>query len=363
MRSSIAICAIAEYVRSVTLRQPSDEAARAELSALAGTWTGMRTRVVSSCEEYDSSRHFDALLTDADGTYTVSFAPANRLPWPLRGVHRWNEGDLLRVNGTTLKIQQAVACLDFVWERDDLLDHLVNVCLVEEELAAREPLPVSDADIQARLDEFRRARGLFAVADTHNWLAKHGMSHRQLERRLADALRVELLAERVVGNAAADYLKAHGPELGIFPVMLASARSKQDLQELRRRTADPADWLTWAMTSGGNAREVRCHRIGAFDASPSLAALASDDVPVGTVSQVFPHRDAHALACKVGPTEHPEPSPELTRRVRDRLFAEWLAERRKYANVEWYWGSRDSTQDPRDRADLQAPVSQSNRFT
>lgn len=240
MSSSIAICAVAKYVRSVTLRQASDEDARAELEALAEPWTGLRIRLVSSCEEYDSSRHFDVLLADADGTYTVSFAPADGLPWPLRGVHRWSEGDLVRVNGTTLRIQQAVACLDFVWERDDLLDHLVNVCLVEEELAAREPFPVSDTDLQVRLDEFRRARGLFTAADTYEWLAQHGISHRQLEQRLADALRVELLAEQVVGNAVPDYAKANKSELGTFPVMLASARSHEDLQELKRRTADPA---------------------------------------------------------------------------------------------------------------------------
>jgi putative peptide maturation system protein len=295
-----------------------------------------------SCEEYDSSRHFDVLITDTDGTYTVSFAPADGLPWPLRGVHRWSEGDLVRVNGTTLRIQQAIACLDFVWERDDLLGHLVNVCLVEEELAAREPFPVSETDLQIRLDEFRRARDLFTATDTHEWLAQHGISHRQLEQRLADALRVELLAEQVVGNQVADYVKAHKSELGTFPGMLASARSHEDLQELRRRTADPADWLTWAATPDDDRREVRCYRIDAFDAPPSLAVLAPDDVPVGTVSQVFLHQDAHALAGKIGPTEPPEPGPELARRVRDRLFADWLAERRRHADVEWYWGRRNA---------------------
>ena len=115
MTDSAAICAIAEYVRSVTLRQLSQADARTELSSLSEAWAGLRARVVSSCEEYDSSRHFDVLLTDADGTYTVSFAPAGGLPWPLRGVHRWNEGDLLRVNGTTLRVQQAIASLDFLW--------------------------------------------------------------------------------------------------------------------------------------------------------------------------------------------------------------------------------------------------------
>jgi putative peptide maturation system protein len=342
MKNSAAICAIAEYVQSITLRQPSHEDAQAELSALTEAWAGLRARVVSSCEEYDSSRHFDVLLSDADGTYTVSFAAADGLPWPLRGVHRWNEGDLLRVNGTTLRVQQAIASLDFLWERDDLLDHLVNVCLVDDELAARAPFPVDDVDLQARLDEFRRARGLFTAADTHQWLARHGVSHRQLERRLADALRVELLAEQVVGDAVADYLRGRA-NLGIFPAMLASARSQEDLHELTHRAADLASWLTWAVTPCGDRREVRCYRIDAFEATPSLAVLASDDVPVGTVSQVFPHKEAYVRACKLGPTEQPEPSPELTRRMRDRLFADWLAERRRCADVEWYWGSRAVT--------------------
>jgi putative peptide maturation system protein len=361
MRSSDAICAIAEYVRSVTLGQLSDEDARAELSALAQPWNHLRARVVSSCEEYDSARHFDVLLTDSEGTYTVSFAPADGLPWPLRGVHRWNEGDLLRVNGTTLRIQQAIACLDFVWERDDLLDHLVNVCLVEEEIASREPFLVSDTDLQARLDEFRRTRGLFTVAATHEWLAQRGISHHQLERRLADTLRVELLADRVVGTRVEEYLKAHMPELGIFPVMLASARLQEDLQELKRWATSPASWIAWAVAPSGNSREVCSYRIDAFDASPALVALAPDDVPVGAVSQVFPHRDAHALACKLGPIELHEPSPQLTRRVRDRLFADWLAERRKYADVEWYWGSRNSTASPRNHDDLLTSPSQPNR--
>ena len=82
MRNSAAICGIANVavgdVRSPPMRMPG------RLSALTEAWTGLRARVVSSCEEYDTSRHFDVLLTDADGTYTVSFASADRLPWPLR---------------------------------------------------------------------------------------------------------------------------------------------------------------------------------------------------------------------------------------------------------------------------------------
>src|SRR5262249_1552776 len=135
MEISAALAAIAPYLRSVTARQVSEDEAKAELTAIALEWEDLRARIVSSTEDYDESRHFDVLLTDGAGTYTISFAAADGLPWPLRGVNRWSEEDLVRVNGTTLTVQQAVSCLDFIWERDDLMNHLVNVCLVEEELA------------------------------------------------------------------------------------------------------------------------------------------------------------------------------------------------------------------------------------
>jgi len=338
MEISAALAAIAPYLRSVTARQVSEDEAKAELTAIALEWEDLRARIVSSTEDYDESRHFDVLLTDGAGTYTISFAAADGLPWPLRGVNRWSEEDLVRVNGTTLTVQQAVSCLDFIWERDDLMNHLVNVCLVEEELAARRPFSVRGQDLQDRLDEFRRAHGLFSAGDTHKWLAGQGISHRQLERRLEDKQRVELLAEHVIGDLVPDYVKAHQAELGSLPVILATARSPEDLEELHGLTCDPAAWLNWAIAVGGSRREVRCCRISAFDSPPAMSFLASDDVPVGTVSDVYPHRLGHALACKIGPTELPEASRELTRRVRDRLFAEWLAERRRVADVEWYWG-------------------------
>ena len=56
------------------------------------------------------------------------------LPWPLRGVRRWTDADVLRVNGRTVKFQEAVACLELMWTEVPIAQRLVNACLLDAEL-------------------------------------------------------------------------------------------------------------------------------------------------------------------------------------------------------------------------------------
>jgi hypothetical protein len=46
---------------------------------------------------------------------SLSFCPDEELPWPLRGVGRWSDKDLVRVNNTLLRVEDAIAFLDFIW--------------------------------------------------------------------------------------------------------------------------------------------------------------------------------------------------------------------------------------------------------
>src|SRR5262249_45595798 len=103
-------------------------------------------------EGCDQSVHYDALLhLPGEGTISLSFCPDRALPWPLRGVHRWSDKDLLCVNTTVLRVDQAVACLDFIWDEAALAERLVNVCLIQEALAEY-PVEVTPAELQETLD-------------------------------------------------------------------------------------------------------------------------------------------------------------------------------------------------------------------
>src|SRR5581483_7540265 len=130
---------------------------------------------------------------------------------PLRAVHRWSDADLLRVNHKTLQIDQALGCLDFLWEDRRLMDRLVNVCLIEEELA-REPIQLTDAELQQAMDGFRRAHRLFTAEATFQWMERRGMTHAQLEKYVADEAIVALLRERVTAGGIEPYFEAHRAE-------------------------------------------------------------------------------------------------------------------------------------------------------
>ena len=71
--------------------------------------------------------HYDALLhRDGEGTVSLSYCPERTLPWPLRGVQRWSEMNLVRVNATDPEVDQAVALLDFIWDDAPMLKRLVD---------------------------------------------------------------------------------------------------------------------------------------------------------------------------------------------------------------------------------------------
>jgi putative peptide maturation system protein len=136
------------------------------------------------CEEeaYDRSVHYDALLSLPEGgTVSLSYCDDRAKPWPLRGLQRWSEADVVRVNETVLSMDQAVACIDFIWDEASISDRLVNVCLIQEELD-RHPVEISDRELQTAMDGFRRARGLFKAADTRRWLERRGLTHHEFEQ-------------------------------------------------------------------------------------------------------------------------------------------------------------------------------------
>jgi hypothetical protein len=104
-----------------TLRELSDKnlapnEAKVAIKSLRDRYPDLVIQVVFEEDEFALSTHYDFLLSTADGaTLSLSFAKAPAVPWPLRGMHRWSESHLASVNGVLVRMQHAVACLDFLW--------------------------------------------------------------------------------------------------------------------------------------------------------------------------------------------------------------------------------------------------------
>ena len=302
-------------------------------------------RLVWEEEPYDGSVHYDVLIRlDGQATVSLSYCSDRALPWPLRGVHRWAEVDLLRVNDIVLKVEQAIACLDFLWNEAPLVNRLVNVCLIQEELD-KNPIELTDPELQLGMDGFRRAHKLYEVEDTHRWLQLRGMTHAQLERLVTDNLVIAKLRERITDGRVERYFEDHQADFDtawIAQIYCESAISAD--QVYREVSANGASFHDAAQR-----RFLATAKAGSSEKHAHFAKLRRNETPGELAAKVF-------SACTddiVGPARVDDgyviarilciASGQLDESTRSAiqsiLFEEWLAKRRESAAISWSWGS------------------------
>ena len=227
-----AVLDVLDYLLALQREGVRPDEARARLQDLRGRHPELAVDLLSEEEEYDHSVHYDVLLRRAgEGTVSLSYCADRAVPWPLRGVHRWSEADLVRVNANVLKVDQAMALLDFIWDEAPIIERLVNACLIQEELE-RAPIELTDAELQEAMDKFRSANKLFKAEDTLRWLERHGMSHEKLERYVADNAIVAKLRDRITSARVEEYFRQHSSEFDAAHVRASRWRRK----------ARPASW-------------------------------------------------------------------------------------------------------------------------
>jgi putative peptide maturation system protein len=333
-----AVCAALEYLRDLNRDGVRPDEARNRMSGLRGQHPQTRIDLLWEEEACDQSVHYDTLVQqDGEGTVSLSFCRERTLPWPLRGVQRWSEMDLVRVNATVLKVDQAVALLDFIWDDAPMLKRLVDAGLIREALD-QDPVPPSDEDLQRALDEFRRLHGLFKAADMYRWMEQRGLTQERLESHLAELAEIEALRDRVTARKVEAYFEERRSEfdtvsLAQFTVKDADQAQKIAVQ-IRAGSVDfyaAAERSFLAEDAPSNLfktvvrGQASAEFSAAFDASPGelLGPIRVDsgNVIVRVLSQTPARLDTATQAA-----------------IKELVFEDWLKDRRRAATIEWYWG-------------------------
>jgi putative peptide maturation system protein len=359
------------YLRQLQADGVTPPAALAGISFLSERHPDTPVDLVWLEEPYDRSVHYDALIhLPGEGTVSLSFARHRDLPWPLRGVQRWRDRDLARVNDVVLTVDQAITQLDFVWDQAPIVRRLVDACLIQETLQ-QEPIAVDEVDLQEAMDAFRRARRLFGAEDTRRWLADQGLSSDKLEQLLTDQATLRKLRERVAGGQVEAYFQQHRDELAEVALLrldfadrqgacaaldaarrgtafetlarhaiaeaFAGAQPAPLLESvvLRRRDADTLELLPTAEPT------VPSDSLGAaFAASLVNADADADPIAARPGEVIGPVRSDRGAALLQVLGVRPAHFDSRTRAtIVQVLFEAWLAERRRTARIEWYWGN------------------------
>jgi putative peptide maturation system protein len=346
----LAVSEVVDYLLALQHEGVRPPEARARLQLVRGRHPDLGIDLLAEEEAFDQSVHYDALLRRAgEGTVSLSYCPERAVPWPLRGVHRWNDRELVRVNANILPVDTAMACLDFIWDEAPIIERLVNLCVIQEELE-REPIELSDAELQDAMNKFRAAKKLFKAEDTLRWLERHGMSHEKLERYVSESAMVPKLRERIAAGRVEQYFREHTRDFDTARIARLEVMDESDAREL--------------------AEQIRAGEQDFFAAAERhyFDAIGGGKTPSSAMFVVIERRDADASFREplfaaapgelVGPvlidTGHallrvhstvPARLDERTRAaIKEILFEDWLAERRQAARIEWCWGNVSKTE-------------------
>ena len=313
------------------------------LAALRERDPALTAELVWEREAHGGSYHYDALLGDPAGTVSLGFCPDDAVPWPLRGVRRWADGDLVRVNETLMRVHDVIALLDFIWDQEPLVRTIVDACLLRQAVDAARIVPTDD-ELQAAFDLFRRRRGLFGADETTAWMERNGYTLQHLEHYMHDEARAQILRRRVTAAQVDGFLanRARDIDLALLAYLDFDSRDAA-LAAIELLRSGQHDFF--ALVTERAALMRTAGRVGEL---PWTRSVLRFELDADQQEAVF----SGAVGAIVGPFELPRglrvyrvlgisgagAGDDARARAERVLFDEWLAERRRTARVEWQWG-------------------------
>jgi putative peptide maturation system protein len=329
-----------EYLCALSRDQVRPEDALRRLGRLQKGYAECELDLLWEEDPYSKTIHYDLLLhVEGEGSVSLSVCPQGGTPWPLRGLQRRRERDLVRVNCDTVDIMTAMAVIDTMRDKTQVMAHLVYQCLVRG--AVRDSaLEVADAEVEAVVDEFRRRRGLYGVEQTNEWLAQRGMTLDDLYKMLApEAAKIKLRDEIAQGRIE-EYFASHEREFDTARLARLAVRGEKDARRLYEKlSVDELDFFEAAQRQfledaqrGTGELLVVVRR----EQMPTAYADAIFRAEPGELVGPFQNGDEYDIA-RVLQISRAKLDQDTRETVKDRLFQEWVERQRQKATIEWFW--------------------------
>jgi len=331
-----------ELLAKLREERTEPEAAQASVQALKARHPDYWMNLIWEQEGYQGTIHYDLLVGDEAGTYSLSYCADEELPWPVRGLQRVDESLVVRVNNAQVRIGHAMTSLDYAWHTLHVGRHLIHMSLIDQELHAR-GIEVSEEELAEVLLRFRRKRRLLTREQVERWMLEHGTTEAQLEGHLRDERAREKLRQQVVAGREEAYFQSHRVDFDRAQVARLYVPDRAEALRLHGRLrGTPEQLLSVArarfLETGETGELLATLERGELD--PEQAALVFAAEP-GQLAEPVPSGEGYELVWVM--QFLPGRFDEATRRkIADRLFDAWLEEKRRSARVEWFWGAAEA---------------------
>lgn len=299
----------------------------------------MATHLAACGKERNQRQEHDLIIEQPDGAFLMRFCADAGVPWLGHYLESIADNLLLLVGRQHLTFQSAFHWMRLSGSLASLLDEFVSAAVLKESVS-RMGIVINADEVQAGVDELRRAKGLLNADATRRWLKENHMSVEDLEDYVERLLVYQKTRRQVTEGRIDDYFSEHRAEFDLAllaHLVVANYPEAQSITERARQR--PTDW----------AKLVCEHSLDRDTAETGgwLGLRPRRELPENVAEAAF----AASPGAIVGPlmiaegwevlrVEDIRPSvlDERTREaVRETLFRAWLQEQRAQTPIHWYW--------------------------
>jgi putative peptide maturation system protein len=278
---------------------------------------------------------FDLLLEHPEGgTVALTWSADDGNPWAIQYTEHWAANYVLTVNQNHVTVQRALLTIKWAGQKYiDLMAELIDQSLIHEELE-KDPLLVSEQELQTAANQFRIANQLHSADATRRWLSESGLSMDRFRDWVSWQVQADKLKERITAARVDPYFEAQKQRFDIIQVFRVDT-CRADLASSLAESAGGRGLLTVTqariLESGGERYRGSLVSRFAYELAPALQAAAPGAI-------ILPDTDGRTWSVIQVQSRVQARLDSRTRAViRDQLFREWLAERRKEAKISWHW--------------------------
>ena len=324
-----------ELLRKLPRRREDRDEARAQVEIFRVVHPGVSVDLLIEKLPGSPNLDYDLLLRGPEGdTVALSWREDNGVPWTVNFADHWAANCVASVGNQHIEVQEALLFLKLSSHHaPNLMDELLDQLLISEALDKDPPL-VQDWEIQEEASRFRMGRRLISEEKMQKWLEEHGLSSKTFQNMMSAGVRARKFKRRVTEEQIVPYFTSHRDKFDIVQFFQAEAPTEALALELATRAREEgllAATHRHLASEDGWGLEGSLVSQRAYKLPPPLAL-----VEVGTV--VGPN--LHGIQYRVAQVLQRRPSEldwHAREAVGEKLFRDWLTERRLQVNCRWHW--------------------------
>lgn len=331
---------ILSFIERINIEQMEWPSVREELRRLQAALPHTHLEIVSQTENIGDDTTYCLLMKHGACVYSLSCARHNALPWQLRGATNAEANDLVTVNGYKVTVENAVHILDFIWEKEDVATRLIDMALLESEIARAE-IHLHGDDLDVLLARFYDDRKLDTPKAKAQWLNGKGLTEVRL-RGLLEEVMVGRKVERILVDAQFQEEWRDRPQDYAGIRVMQTAIPDECVTEVERLLRENGQERNIASIVGRLAKSVSYQ----YPFRIEFAELMRHEIDPS--ADAFGQTEGRVLLLRMATKEvrlieiieieSEIADSTLERRILRKLMNQWYEDQRRMARIEWHWG-------------------------